>query len=54
MPRFVLIYSLTEAIFAPSEKALLSLFIILLKCESIILADSFRKFGGIVSGPINF
>ena len=47
---------LTEAVFAPSEKELLSksLFIILHKCESTMLADSFTNFGGIVSGPVAF
>ena len=47
---------LTEAIFAPSEKELLSksLFIILHKCESTMLADSFTNFGGIISGPVAF
>ena len=47
---------LTEAIFAPSEKELLSksLFIILHKCESTMLANSFTIFGGIVSGPLAF
>ena len=47
---------LTEAIFPPSEKELLSksLFIILHKCESTMLSDSFTKFGGIVSGPVAF
>ena len=46
--------SLTEAIFVPSEKELLSktLFIILHKCESTMLADSFTNFGGIVPGPV--
>ena len=47
---------LTEAIFSPSEKKLLSksLFIILHKCESTMLADSFTNFGGIVSEPVAF
>ena len=47
---------LTEAVFAPSEKELLSksLFIILHKCESTMLADSFTNFGGIVSGSVAF
>ena len=47
---------LTEAIFAPSEKELLSksLFIILYKCESKMLADSFTNFGGIVSVTVAF
>ena len=47
---------LTEAILVPPEKELLSkfLFIILHKCESTMLADSFTNFGGIVSGPVAF
>ena len=47
---------LTEAIFAPSVKELLSksLFIILHKCESTMLADSFTNFGGILSEPAVF
>ena len=47
---------LAEAIFASSEKELLSksLFIILHRCESAMLADSFTKFGRIVSGPAAF
>ena len=45
----------TEAIFAPSEKEFLkSLFIISHKCESTMLADSFRNFDGTVSGPVAF
>ena len=31
-----------------------SLFIILQKCESTILADNFTKFGGVVLGPAAF
>ena len=47
---------LTEAIFAPSVKELLSkpLFFILHGCESTMLADSFTNFGEIVSGPVVF
>ena len=47
---------LTEAIFVPSEKELLSkfLFIILHKCESIMLSDSFANFCVIVTGPVAF
>ena len=47
---------LIEAIFAPSEKYFLSmsLFIILHKCESTMLANSFTNFGGIVSEPVAF
>ena len=47
---------LTEASFAPSVKELFSksLFIILHKCESTMLANSFTNFGGIVSGPVAF
>ena len=46
---------LAEAIFASSEKELLSTsFIILHRCESAMLADSFTNFGRIVSGPAAF
>ena len=47
---------IAEAIFAPSEKELLSisLFIILHKCEFTVLADGFTNFGGIISGPVAF
>ena len=47
---------LTDAIFAPSRKELPSkfLFIILHKCKSTMLVDSFTNFGGIVSEPVAF
>ena len=47
---------LSEAIFASSEKELLSkfLFDILHNCESTMLADSLTNFGGIASGPVAF
>ena len=47
---------LTMIIFASSEKELFSksLFIILHKCESAMLANSFTNFGGIPSGPVAF
>ena len=45
---------LTEAILAYLEKRLLSisLLIILIKCESIMCAESLIILGGILSGPV--
>ena len=56
MPRFLLIYLVLPRLFCLSEKELLSksLFIILHKCESKKLDDSFTNFGGVASGPIAF
>ena len=48
IPSYILYMGLTEAIFAPSEKELLS------KSLFIMLADSFTNFGGIISGPVAF
>ena len=48
IPSYILYMGLTEAIFAPSEKELLS------KSLFIMLADRFTNFGGIISGPVAF
>ena len=54
--RFLLIYGSYRGHFRPFDKESLSksLFIILHKCESTMLAGSFTNFPGIVSGPVAF
>ena len=46
---------LTDALLVFSEKwFIISIFIILVKCESVMLAESLIILGGIIPGPVAF